>query len=48
MKITSLFSDKPYSALAIAVCFAVMLILPWLHSATSTIQPFISLRIGSP
>ncbi len=31
MKITSLFSDKPYSALAIAVCFAVMLILPWLH-----------------
>ena len=31
MKITSLFSDKPYSAFAIAVCFAVMLILPWLH-----------------
>ena len=31
MKINSLFSDKPYSALAIAVCFAVMLILPWLH-----------------
>ncbi len=26
MKITSLFSDKPYSALAIAVCFAVMVI----------------------
>jgi hypothetical protein len=31
MKITSLFSDKPYSAFAIAVCFTVMLILPWLH-----------------
>ena len=31
MKITSLLSDKPYSAIAIAVCFAVMLILPWFH-----------------
>lgn len=31
MKFNSLFSDKPYSAFAIAVCFAVMLILPWLH-----------------
>ena len=25
MKITSLFADKPYSAIAIAICFAVLL-----------------------
>lgn len=31
MKITSLFADKPYSAVAIAVCFGVLLLLPWLH-----------------
>ncbi|WP_234856626.1 urea ABC transporter permease subunit UrtC [Acinetobacter junii] len=31
MKITSLFADKPYSAIAIAICFAVLLSLPWLH-----------------
>ena len=31
MKITSLLSDKPYSAVAIGLCFALMLILPWFH-----------------
>lgn len=31
MKITSLLSDKPISAMAIAVCFAIMLLLPLLH-----------------
>ena len=31
MKITSLLSDKPYSALAIAICFVILLALPWLH-----------------
>ena len=31
MKITNLFADKSYSAVAIAACFVVMLILPWLH-----------------
>ena len=31
MKITSLFADKSYSAIAIAICFAVLLSLPWLH-----------------
>lgn len=31
MKITSLLSDKPYSTLAIAICFVILLALPWLH-----------------
>lgn len=31
MKITILFADKPYSALLIALCFLVLMILPWLH-----------------
>lgn len=31
MKITSLFADKSYSAVAIAICFAVLMALPWLH-----------------
>ncbi len=31
MKITQLLSDKPYSGIAIAVCFAILLALPWLH-----------------
>ena len=31
MKITHLLSDKPYSGAAIAACFAILLLLPWLH-----------------
>ncbi len=31
MKITQLLSDKPHSGIAIAVCFAILLALPWLH-----------------
>ncbi|MDR2059927.1 MAG: urea ABC transporter permease subunit UrtC [Acinetobacter sp.] len=31
MKITALFADKPYSAVAIVICFGVLLLLPWLH-----------------
>ncbi len=31
MIMTKLFSDKPYSAVAIGLCFAMLLGLPWLH-----------------
>jgi len=31
MLMTKLFSDKPQSAIAIGVCFAILLCLPWLH-----------------
>ncbi|WP_343683324.1 urea ABC transporter permease subunit UrtC [Acinetobacter baylyi] len=39
MKIATLFSDKPYSAVLIALCFLVVMILPWLHLVPSD-SPF--------
>lgn len=39
MKIATLFSDKPYSAALIALCFLVVMILPWLHLVPSD-SPF--------
>lgn len=39
MKIATLFSDKPYSAVLIALCFLVLMILPWLHLVPSD-SPF--------
>ena len=31
MRILQLFADKPVSRLAIMSCFAVLMVLPWLH-----------------
>ena len=31
MRILQLFADKPVSRLAIMGCFAVLMVLPWLH-----------------
>lgn len=47
MKITHLLSDKPYSGAAIAACFAILLLLPWLH-LLPVIRHCICRLIGSP
>ncbi|SDB82576.1 urea ABC transporter permease subunit UrtC [Acinetobacter boissieri] len=36
MKIQALLSDRPISAMLIALCFAVLLLLPWLHLLAPT------------